>query len=494
MRLRARSLVLIALALTLGAAGQPQVLAQHGLAMVDASTPLASPLMIAAGWDTATARSYGLELARQARGSGASVAAVALDRFGSEPLLSQRVAATLVRAMQHAGVIAAAFPGTGHGTVRALREAEWPPLRSAIVDGGVGAVTCVLRDGSTASFCQNRKALATMLTRDVRFEGFVIGTTGDLASASRVARTVKRIRAHAKRPPNVDGDTLSRHFVQNGAVLLRNDGNVLPFDPKMLTTLGAIGADGATLAALRAAFPSTRVVEIGASDPGAAAAAAKTVRACAIVLGPNESAEDGDLVRAVVAANPLTAVVLEREPAAAPAWATAVPALLLAWNPVPGTPGAVANLLAGIVAPSGHLPAPLSGVGATSGFSLGAGLSYTTFAYSGLRVTYAHGAHPVTISFVVRNTGKRSGTAVPELYLRLPPAAQELDARLAGFTRVALAPGHSRRVSFPLTVHSFAYWSPGYHAWFVAPGSYRAEAGSSQAEATLTGTVRIVAR
>lgn len=494
MRLRARSLVLVALAATLAASPQPQLLAHHGLAMVDASTPLTSPLAIAAGWDMATARSYGLELARQARGSGASVAAVALDRFGSEPLLSQRVAATLVRAMQHAGVIAAAFPGTGHGTVRALREAEWPPLRSAIVDGGVGAVTCVLRDGSTASFCRNRSALTSMLTRDVRFEGFVIGASGELASATRVARTVKRIRAHAQRPPKVDGDALSRRFVQNGAVLLRNDGGVLPFDPKTLTTLGAIGADGVTLAALRAALPNTRVVEIGASDPGAAAAAAKTVRACAIVLGPNASPGEGDLVRAVAAANPQTAVVLEREPATAPAWASAVPALLLAWNPVPGTPGAVANLLAGLVAPSGHLPAPISGFGNVAGFGLGAGLSYTTFAYSGLRVTYGRGVHPVTISFVVSNTGARSGTAVPQLYLRLPAAAQEPGSRLAGFTRVALAPGHCRRVSFPLTVHSFAYWSPGYHAWFVAPGSYRAEAGSSQAEATLKGTVRIVAR
>ncbi len=494
MRLYARSLVLIALALTLGVSPQPQVLAHNGLAMVDASTPLASPMTIAAAWDTAMARSYGLELARQARGSGASVAAVPLDRFGSEALLSQRIAATLVRAMQHAGVIAAAFPGTGHGSVRALREAEWPPLRSAIVDGGVGAVTCVLRDGSTASFCQNRTALATMLARDVRFEGFVIGTSGELASTSRVARTVKRIRAHAQRPPKVDGDTLSRRFVQNGAVLLRNDGSVLPFDPKTLTTLGAIGADAATLAALRAALPNTRVVEIGASDPGAAAAAAKTVRACAIVFGANESAGEGDLVRAVAAANPQTAVVLEREPADAPRWAAAAPALLLAWNPAPGTPLAVANLLAGLVAPSGHLPAPLPGVGGMTGFPLGAGLSYTTFAYSELRVAYVRGAHPVTISFVVRNTGKRSGTAVPQLYLRLPPGAQEPDTRLAGFMRVALASGRSRRVSFPLTVHSFAYWSPVYHAWFVAPGSYRAEAGASQAEAALTGTVRIVAR
>lgn len=494
MRLRARSLVLVALAATLAASPQPQLLAHHGLAMVDASTPLASPLTIAAGWDMATARSYGLELARQARGSGANVAAVALDRFGTEPLLSQRVAATLVRAMQHAGVIAAAFPGTGHGTVRALREAEWPPLRSAIVDGGVGAITCVLRDGSTASLCENRKALESMLTRDVRFEGFVIGTSGALASATRVAHTIHQIRAHVQRQPKVNGDTLSRHFVQNGAVLLRNDGGVLPFDPKTLTTLGAIGADGPTLAALRAAFPNTRVVEIGASDPGAAAAAAKTVRACAIVLGPEETATEGDLVRAVTAANPQTAVVLEREPESAPAWAATAPALLLAWSPVRGTPGAVANLLAGVVAPSGHLPAPLAGVGGTTGYGLGAGVSYTTFAYSGLRVEYAHGAHPVTISFVVRNTGKRSSTAVAQLYLRLPPVAGESGSRLAGFTRVALAPGRSRRVSFPLTVHSFAYWSPGYHAWFVAPGSYRAEAGSSQAEAALTGTVRIVAR
>lgn len=493
MRLHARSLVLFVLVGTLGVSAQPQMLVKSGLAMLDASTPLVSPLTVAASWDVGTARSYGIELARQARGSGASVAAVRLDGYGSQPLLSQRIVTALVRGMQGAGIIAAAFPGTGHGTVRALREAEWPPLQSAIVQGGAGAVTCVLRDGSRASFCLNRRALETMLTRDVRFDGFVIGVSGDLASSSRVARTVKHVRAHAKRRSQGVAETLSRRFVQNGAVLLRNDGGVLPFDPQALSTLGVVGADDVTLAALRAVLPKTRVVVIDNVDPNAAAAAAKTVRACAIVLGPSEKANEGDLVRAVAAANPQTAVVLEREPAVAPAWASAAPALLVAWDPVPGTPRAVANLLAGLAAPSGHLPAMLPGTGGAGGFGLGDGLSYTSFVYSGLRVRYAHGAQPVTISFVVHNTGKRVGTAVPQLYLRLPPAAKEPELRLAGFARVTLGPGASRRVSYPLTVRSFAYWSPGYHAWFVAPGSYRADVGSSQAGAALTGIVRIVA-
>lgn len=493
MRLRARSLVLISLVLALGASAQPQVLARHRLTMIDASSPLASPLAIAASWDGATVQSYGLELARRARGSGANVAAIALDRFGSQPLLSQRIAASLVRAVQSAGVVAAAFPGTGHGTVRALREAEWPALQSAI-GAGAGAVTCVLRDGSVASFCNDRRALETMLARDVRFGGFVIGFSGNFASTARVERSVKRVRAHAKRPAKADPQVLSRRFVQNGAVLLRNDGGVLPFDPQSLTTLGAIGADDATLSALRAALPHTRVVEIGASDAGAAAAAAKTVRACAIFLGAAALPNEGDLVRAVAAANPQTAVVLERDPDAAPPWASDAPALLLTWNPVVGTPGAVANLLAGVVSPSGHLPLALAGVGGTVGFGPGTGLSYAAFAYSALRVSYARGVHPVTISYVVRNTGSRSGTAVAQLYLRLPPAAGESAPRLAGYTRFALAAGASRRVSFPLTVRSFAYWSPGYHTWFVAPGTYRAEGGSSQAEAAVSGVVRIVAR
>ena len=80
-------------------------------------------------------------------------------------------------------------------------------------------------------------------------------------------------------------------------------------------------------------------------------------------------------------------------------------------------------------------------------FPFGFGLSYSSFAYSGLRVS-GPTAHPgvVKVSFRVRNTGRVTGTEVPQLYLTLPAAAGEPSQRLVGFDRVTLKPGQSTTV------------------------------------------------
>jgi beta-glucosidase len=66
-------------------------------------------------------------------------------------------------------------------------------------------------------------------------------------------------------------------------------------------------------------------------------------------------------------------------------------------------------------------------------YAFGHGLSYTSFAYSDLKV---EGGETVTASFTVTNTGKREGADVPQLYLT--EAAGEKRMRLLGFERVVL--------------------------------------------------------
>src|SRR5213079_2958579 len=71
-------------------------------------------------------------------------------------------------------------------------------------------------------------------------------------------------------------------------------------------------------------------------------------------------------------------------------------------------------------------------------FPFGYGLSYTTYAYSDMKVT--NGNH-VQVSFKVKNTGSRVGTEVAQIYVSLPSSANEPPKRLVGWSRVKLNPG-----------------------------------------------------
>ncbi|HEY0947555.1 MAG TPA: glycoside hydrolase family 3 N-terminal domain-containing protein [Opitutaceae bacterium] len=169
-------------------------------------------------------------------------------------------------------------------------------------------------------------------------------------------------------------------------------------------------------------------------------------------------------------------------------------AILLAWHP--GTMGgpAVTDVLTGAYNPSGHLPVtwprsvgqiPIfyahknSGrpVGRTSDdryfshyidspntplYPFGFGLSYTTFAYDGLRVSapkLAGDGQPLTVTVNVRNTGKRAGEEVVQLYVRDRVGSVTRPVReLKGFRKIELAAGEARNVEFRLTPADLAFW------------------------------------
>ena len=73
-------------------------------------------------------------------------------------------------------------------------------------------------------------------------------------------------------------------------------------------------------------------------------------------------------------------------------------------------------------------------------FPFGFGLSYTSFAYSGLMWMRRKPR-----SFTVKNTGKRAGTEIAEVYATLPKGSEEPWQRLAGFARITLAPANRNR-------------------------------------------------
>ena len=94
-------------------------------------------------------------------------------------------------------------------------------------------------------------------------------------------------------------------------------------------------------------------------------------------------------------------------------------------------------------------------------FPFGYGLSYTSYRYSGLRVTpVASGTQDVQVTATVTNTGHRSGTDVAQLYVTEPASAGEPPRQLKGFQRVGLAPGQSQRVRFTLKPSDLQWFDP----------------------------------
>ena len=119
-------------------------------------------------------------------------------------------------------------------------------------------------------------------------------------------------------------------------------------------------------------------------------------------------------------------------------------------------------------------------------FPFGYGLSYTSFAYSDLKVT----ADSVTLT--VTNTGAHDGAEIVQVYIAKPGAeifrpAQELKA----FARVPLAAGESRTVTLPLDDKAFRYWNTRTDGWEIEGGRYEVRVGASSADIRLTADVDI---
>lgn len=117
-------------------------------------------------------------------------------------------------------------------------------------------------------------------------------------------------------------------------------------------------------------------------------------------------------------------------------------------------------------------------------YPFGFGLSYTSFAYSDLKVD-DKGA-----TFIVKNTGSRDGAEIAQLYVGLK-GGKILRARkeLKGFVKVFLAAGEEKTVSIPFDNYTFRYWNVKKNGWAVEGGTYTVSVGSSSADIRLEGGI-----
>ena len=97
----------------------------------------------------------------------------------------------------------------------------------------------------------------------------------------------------------------------------------------------------------------------------------------------------------------------------------------------------------------------------------------------------------MTASFTIRNTGRRAGSVVPQVYLDFPRAAGEPAPLLKGYDKVHLQPGESRRVAIALDQRAFSVYDAAAGRWAVRPGIYRVIVGDSSADAAAARAVRV---
>jgi beta-glucosidase len=384
---------------------------------------------------------------------------------------------------------------------------------------------------------------------------------------------------------------IAQQAEEQGAVLLKNSGAQLPLNPTAIHTITVIGSHAdigvlsgggsaqvqptggpaltegypalpgwsqviwdpsSPLDAIRALAPQANVrFDDGTNQTRAASVAASSD--VAIVFVSQWTSEGMDLpslnftdvihatpinqdalVAAVAAVNPHTVVVMENGGAQVLPWLGSVAAVLEAWFPGQRGGQAIANLLFGVVNPSGKLPMtfPASvadlphpviagspyastpflvnyseglavgykwydSLSLTPLFPFGFGLSYTTLPITNRNlVNNLASSNPnFQVTFDLSNTGPVAGAEVGQVYLGLPAATSEPPKRLVGWQKVYLAPGALQHVTVQVnqndSSHPMSYWDVSSNSWLVANGDYTVYLGNSHDNATQVGTIHV---
>jgi len=226
----------------------------------------------------------------------------------------------------------------------------------------------------------------------------------------------------------------------------------------------------------------------------------------------NLSADQEVFIQEMFKVNPRTVVVLVAGSSLAIGWINEhIPAIVDAWYPGEQGGTAVADVLFGDYNPAGRLPLtfynnmnelpPFDDYDMTKGrtyqyfkgkplYPFGFGLSYTTFAYTNLKIQEA-GAK-VKVSFNLKNSGKVAGDEVAQVYVKLPDMNLTLPIKqLKGFKRVSIKAGKTELVTIELDREQLRYWDESQSKFVTPKGSYTIMVGASSEDIRLTQTITI---
>lgn len=364
------------------------------------------------------------------------------------------------------------------------------------------------------------------------------------ASAARVEALVRK----SVRPADATYDEAAHHALAREAagrsiVLLRNEGGLLPLarEGTSVAVVGEIantpryqggGSSQITPTRLDDALTEIRALTSapvtfapgyavdGDTDEALLAEAvgvAAAAQVAVVFIGTAHETEGSDragidlpagqlaLVERVAAANPRTVAVLSNGAVVRTSpWDAAVPALVEGWLLGQAGGGALADVLFGVVNPSGRLaetiPLTLAdhpsyldfpgeaghvryGEGIHAGYRgfdargqevaypFGFGLSYTTFSYGEASAAVVDGG--VEVRVAVTNTGRRDGREVVQVYASRPGSkVRRAPRELKGFANVAITAGETADVVVRIPRDDLAYWDPWLGRWAVEGGGY----------------------
>ena len=339
---------------------------------------------------------------------------------------------------------------------------------------------------------------------------------------------------------------LARRVTDESIVLLKNTGSALPLDAAKLKSIAVIGPWANTVAldwysgtppmsvtpgeGIRRRAAGASVTFNDGKDAAAAAALAAQAQVAIVIVGnhptcdagwnkcaePSEGKEAIDrtsltlpeeaLVKAVLAVNPHTVVVLQTSFPYSTNWTQEhAPAILEMTHNSEEQGTALADVLFGDYNPAGRLtqtwPASLEQLPPMMDYDLrhgrtylytpktplypfGFGLSYTSFAYSHLSATQQ--GKSIAVQVTVANTGSRDGDEVVQIYAAhqnstVPRPIEELKA----FQRVSLHAGEKRIVAFDIPVSSLAYWDDHSRRFVVEGDRVELRAAASSADIRL---------
>jgi beta-glucosidase len=236
------------------------------------------------------------------------------------------------------------------------------------------------------------------------------------------------------------------------------------------------------------------------------------------------------LIEELVKINKNIVAVLTNGAAVSMPWVSKASAIVEGWLSGQAGAGAMADILTGIINPSGKLsetfPKRIEDTSSfldfpnktgqarysegifigyrwhdkrdiTPLFPFGHGLSYTSFHFSDLKISKSklYDDESVTVTARVKNTGHIPGKEVAQVYISIHDDSEVHPVReLKKFTKVDLQPGKEQEISWTLAAEDLSYYSELEHRWRVAAGEITIAVGSSSHSLPLQGVIRVQER